>query len=172
MWSFVCFLFVFVFFSLAFYFFNFFLICLVFFIFFWFWGIFVGFAVGITPRLWADDSATVQWVTTLGLEKKEKKEEEQTNTDFSVFRQLKRPLMPHCGRSPGWKLRSKFYKWLLTPASVNFRQGCTSGGSLCTFMYTHARWELPQATQVFVVVLVLRIWSANYLPCVLIQSSK
>ena len=33
--------------------------------------------------------------------------------------------------------------------------------SLCTYIYTHARRELPYATQVFVAVLVLRISSAN-----------
>ena len=37
---------------------------------------------------------------------------------------------------------------------------------------THARCELPQATQVFVVVLVLRIASANQLSCLLIQEAS
>ena len=37
---------------------------------------------------------------------------------------------------------------------------CTSGGVYVPCIYTYARWKLPQATQVFV-VLVLRISSAN-----------
>ena len=40
-------------------------------------------------------------------------------------------------------------------------QGCTSGGVYVPCVYTHARWELPEVTQVFVVVLVLCILSVN-----------
>ena len=46
--------------------------------------------------------------------------------------------------------------------------GTSSGGIIVRCIYTHARQELPNATQVFVVVLVLRISIANELPCVLI----
>ena len=35
--------------------------------------------------------------------------------------------------------------------------GCTSGGVYVPCIYTHAGWELPQETRVFVVVLVLRL---------------
>ena len=47
-------------------------------------------------------------------------------------------------------------------------RGCTSGGIYAPCIYSQARWELPSATRVFVGVLVLRISSVNYLPCVLI----
>ena len=46
----------------------------------------------------------------------------------------------------------------------------TAGGVYVRCIYTHARWELPKATQVFVVVLVWRISRANCRPCVLIQN--
>lgn len=47
--------------------------------------------------------------------------------------------------------------------------GCSStpGGVDVTCISTHARWELQQATEVFVVVLVWCLLSANQLPCVL-----
>ena len=44
---------------------------------------------------------------------------------------------------------------------ILFFVGCTSGGVYVPCIYTHARWELFLATQVFVVLLVLRISSAN-----------
>ena len=60
-------------------------------------------------------------------------------------------------RNTQHKCNNKDLKW-----------GRPSGGVYVPCIYTHARWELPQATQVFVVVLVLRISSGNYLPCALI----
>ena len=39
--------------------------------------------------------------------------------------------------------------------------GCTSGGVYAPCIYMHARWDLPQVTQVFAVVLVLHISTAN-----------
>ena len=40
-------------------------------------------------------------------------------------------------------------------------RGCTSGGVYVLCIYMHARWELPQVTQVFVVVTVWCLSSAN-----------
>ena len=40
-------------------------------------------------------------------------------------------------------------------------RGCTSGGAYVRCIYSHAMWELPQATRVFVVVFVWRLSSAN-----------
>ena len=51
--------------------------------------------------------------------------------------------------------------------------GCTSGGVDVPCIYMHARWELPYAARVFVVLLVWRLSSAYELPCVLIiQTNK
>ena len=44
---------------------------------------------------------------------------------------------------------------------IHILWGCTSGAVYVPCIYKHARWELLQATLVFVVVLVLRIWSTN-----------
>ena len=43
------------------------------------------------------------------------------------------------------------YHW-----GASFFWGCTSDWGYVPCIYTHARWELPQATQVFVVMFVLR----------------
>jgi len=51
---------------------------------------------------------------------------------------------------------------------VQPERGCTSGGVYVPCIYSHARWELPWTTQIFVVVFVLRLFSADYLPFVLI----
>jgi len=64
-------------------------------------------------------------------------------------------------RNTQHKCNNKDLKW-----------GRPSGGVYAPCIYTHARCELPQATQVFVVVLVLRISSGNYLPCVLILHER
>ena len=50
--------------------------------------------------------------------------------------------------------------------------GCTSCGVYVPCIYTHARWELPQTAQVFVVVLVWHVLSANSFPCMLITSPQ
>ena len=51
--------------------------------------------------------------------------------------------------------------------------GCTSGfGVYVLCNYTHSRWELPKATQVFLVVFVLRISSINELHCVLVLHER
>ena len=43
---------------------------------------------------------------------------------------------------------------------ISAQRGCTSGVVDVPCIYMHARWELPQATRVYV-VLVLRISSTN-----------
>ena len=51
-------------------------------------------------------------------------------------------------------------------------KGCTSGGVYVPCIYTHAGWELLQATRVFVVVLAWRIFERWFIPlCVLILPS-
>ena len=50
-----------------------------------------------------------------------------------------------------WKMSQK-YMYLMC-----IWRGCTSGGVYVPCIYTYAGWEFPQATQVFVVVLVWRL---------------
>ena len=47
------------------------------------------------------------------------------------------------------------YSYMCWIASRNWIWGCTSGRVEVPCIYLHARWELPWATQVFVVVLIL-----------------
>ena len=46
-------------------------------------------------------------------------------------------------------------------ACVELQGTASSGGVYVPCIYMHARWELPYATQVFVVVIALRILSTN-----------
>ena len=70
--------------------------------------------------------------------------------------------------------QSTYYKILVIVSSMFYSmwRGCTYGGVYVPCIYSLARWEIQEATQVFVVVLVLRISSANSLPCVLILHKR
>ena len=50
---------------------------------------------------------------------------------------------------------------LFVVVAVLATRGCTSGGVHVLCIYLHARWELPEATQVFVIVIVWRLSSDN-----------